>query len=58
VVESERKTPLERPRYRRDGNINMDLRATAREGKDWIDLTEGRSKWWVLVHAVARFRAP
>jgi hypothetical protein len=38
--------------------MKMDLRATAKEDKDWIDLTEGRNRWWVLVHAVARFRAP
>ena len=52
------KIPHERPRYRWERNMKMIFKATVREDKDFIDLTEVRSKWWVPVKAVARFRVP
>lgn len=38
------------------GKYEDDLQTVVREDKDAIDLTEVRSKWWVRVKAVERFR--
>jgi len=38
------------------GKYEDDLQTAVREDKDVINLTEVRSKWWVPVKAVARFR--
>jgi hypothetical protein len=58
VGESEMKILHERPRYRWERNMKMIFKATVREDKNLIDLTEVRSKWWVPVKAVARIRVP
>ena len=55
---SEGNVPLERPMYRWEGNTKIDLPPTVREDIDWIDLTEGRDKWWVLVKGDVKFRVP
>jgi hypothetical protein len=36
----------------RIGNTEMDLKETAREVVDWIQLAYDRSQWWVLVKTI------
>jgi hypothetical protein len=43
------KRPLGRPRRRWVDNIKMDLRDIGLGGMDWIDLTQDRDQWKVLV---------
>jgi hypothetical protein len=44
--------PLERPRYRWEDNIKMDLQEVGCSGVDWIELAEGRDRWWAFVNVV------
>jgi hypothetical protein len=41
---SEGKTPLGRPRRRREDNIKMDLQEVGRGFMEWIDLAQGRER--------------
>ena len=36
----------------------MDLREVEWKNRDWIDLAQGRDRWWALVNAVMNFRVP
>jgi hypothetical protein len=36
----------------------MDLREIGWGGTDWIDLTQDRNQWWVLVNTVVNLRVP
>jgi hypothetical protein len=42
VEKPEGKTPLGRPRPRREDNIIMDVRQIGWDGMDWIDLAQNR----------------
>jgi hypothetical protein len=50
---SEGKRPLRRPRHRRNYYIKMNLLEA-----DWIELTQHRDRWWLLVNAVKIFWVP
>jgi hypothetical protein len=54
----EGKRPLGRPRHRWVNNIKMDLREIGWGGMDWIDLTQDRDQWRVLVNTVMNLRVP
>jgi len=51
-------TPFGRPRRRWEDNIKMDFQKVECEGMDWIDLAQGRDRWWAFVNAVMNFRVP
>jgi hypothetical protein len=40
------------------GNIEMDLRETAWNGMDWIDLAQDRDQWQALVNTVMNLWVP
>jgi hypothetical protein len=46
------KRPLERPRYRWENGIKMDLRKIGWGSVKWIHLAQDRDHWGVLVNAV------
>jgi hypothetical protein len=56
VGKPEGKRPLERPRYRWEDGIKMDLREIGCGGGGWIHLAEDRDCWWGLVNAVMNLR--
>ena len=54
----EGKRPLGRPSRRWEGNIKMDLEEVGRSCGDWVELAQGRDRWWALVSTVMNFRVP
>jgi hypothetical protein len=58
VGKPEGKRPLGRSRCRWVDNIKMDLRAVGWHGVDWIDMSQDRNQWRVLVNTVLNFRVP
>jgi hypothetical protein len=58
VGKPEGKTPLGRPRHRREDNIKMDLREIGWGGMGWIDLVEDRAQWRSLVNTVMNLPSP
>jgi hypothetical protein len=52
VGRHEGKRLFERPRYRWEDGIRMDLRKICREGVEWIHLTQDRDLWWAVVNMV------
>jgi hypothetical protein len=58
VGNPEGKRPLGTPRRRWVDNIKMDLREIGWDGMDWIDLSQDRDQWWVLVNAIMNLRVP
>jgi len=36
----------------------MDLQEVGWGGMDWLELAEGRDRWWVLVNVVLNVRVP
>ena len=49
--------PLGRPWRKWEDNIKMYLQKVGWEGKDWIDLAQGRDSWRAHVNTVMNFRA-
>jgi hypothetical protein len=58
VGKPEGKRPLGRPRRRWEDNIRIDLREIEWGDMDWIDLTQDRDQWRVLVNTVMNLRVP
>jgi len=58
VGKPEGKTPLGRPKRRREDNIKMDFQEVGYEGMDWISLAQDRDRCWALVNAVTKLRVP
>jgi hypothetical protein len=56
VRKPEGKRPLERTRRTREDNIKMDLKGFELDGMDWINVTQERGQWRVLVNMVMKFR--
>jgi hypothetical protein len=52
------KRPLGRTQHRGEDNIKMDLQEVRCGGMDWIDLAQGRDRWWVLLNAVMNLWVP
>jgi hypothetical protein len=50
--------PLERPRYKWEDDIKMDLQKVGKRGMDQIDLAQDSDRLWVLVNAVTNFWVP
>jgi hypothetical protein len=58
VGKPEGKRPLERPRRRWVDNTEMDPREIGGVGMVWIDLSQDRNKWRVLVNTEINFWVP
>jgi hypothetical protein len=58
VGRPEDKKPLGRPRYRWEGNINLDLRDMRMNGANWIWLAQDRVQWRAFVNTVINLRVP
>jgi hypothetical protein len=58
VGKPEGKRPVGRPRRRWEDNIRMNLQEVGCGGMDWIELTQDRDGWRVLVNAVMNLRVP
>jgi len=59
VWKPEGRSPLGRPRHRREDNIKMDLQEAGCGDMDWIDLATDRDKWRaLLVNALMNFGFP
>jgi hypothetical protein len=56
VEKPEGKRPLGRPRSRWVDNIKMDLGEIGWDGRDWIELAQGRDRWRALVNTVMNLR--
>jgi len=52
----EGKGPLGRHRQRWEDNIKMDLQEVGWGGMDWIDMAQGKDRWWALVKVVMKLR--
>jgi hypothetical protein len=53
----EGKRPPGSLRHRWEDNIKMAPQGMG-WGKDWIDLAQGRGRWWAIVNAVMNIRVP
>jgi hypothetical protein len=58
VRKREGKGPLGKPRPRWEDNIKADLQELGYGGMDWIELTQNRDRWRILVSAVMNLRVP
>ena len=50
------KRPLGRDRWQ--DNDKMDIQDVGSGGMEWIELSQDRERWWVLMNAVMNFRVP
>jgi hypothetical protein len=48
------KRPLGRPRHKWKNTIQMDLKEVGWGGIGWIDLSQDRDRWWVLMNTVMK----
>jgi hypothetical protein len=55
VGKAEGKTPLGRPRLRRDDNIKIDI---GWKSVDWIGLAQDKNQWRAVVFMVMNLRVP
>jgi hypothetical protein len=53
-----RKKPLGKHRHRWEDNIKMDIQEVGWGGMDWLELSQGRDRWWVLVNLVLNVQVP
>jgi hypothetical protein len=51
-----RNRPLERPEFRWEYNIKMDLEEVGFGDLDWIEMAQDRGRWRALVNAVINLR--
>jgi hypothetical protein len=51
VGKPEGKTPLGRPKRRREDNIKIDLQEVGRGCVNWMELAQDRDRWWALVRS-------
>jgi hypothetical protein len=58
VGKPEGNRPLGRHRRRWEDKIKTDIQEVRCGGTDWIELTEDRDRWLVLVNAVMNLRVP
>jgi hypothetical protein len=58
VGKPEGKRPLGRPRNGWEDDIKMDLGEIGWGGMDWINLSENRDQYWVLVNMIMNLRVP
>ena len=58
VGKPEGKSPLWRPRRRREDNIKMDLQEVGGGRGNWMELAQDRGRWRALVGTVRDFRVP
>jgi len=58
VGKHEGRRPPGRHRHRWDDNIKMDLQEVGCGGMDFIELAQGRYRWWALVNAVLNLQVP
>jgi hypothetical protein len=56
VGKPEGKRPMGKPIRRWEDNIKMDLQVLGCEGMHWIELAQGRDRWWAFVNAVMNLR--
>jgi hypothetical protein len=47
-----------RPRYRREDNVEMNLREIGIDGANWIQLAQDRVRWRAFVNTVMNLRVP
>jgi hypothetical protein len=52
------KRPLGKDRYNLEDNIRMDIREICFGGMNWVDLTQDRDMWPVVVNPVLNIRVP
>jgi hypothetical protein len=48
--------PLRRPWHRWEGNIRMDLKEICIDTRNWVDSTEDRDYWRVILNTVLSLR--
>jgi hypothetical protein len=58
VKRPEGKSPLGKPRYRREDNVKMNLQEVRWEGMNWTDLAQYRDTWRAFVNAAMNLRVP
>jgi hypothetical protein len=58
VGKPEGKRPLGRPRSRWVNHVKIYLRETGWDGMAWVNLTEDRDQWRVLVNMLMNLRVP
>ena len=58
VINNSENIHLRRPRRRWEDNVRMDLKELRFITRDWIDWTQGRGYWRVLVNAALNLQVP
>jgi hypothetical protein len=58
LLSDDMKILFERPSFRWEDNIRMDLREIGLEGVEWIHLAQDRDKWQALVNTVINLLFP
>jgi hypothetical protein len=58
VGRPEGRRPLERPRCRWEGTIEMDLREIGFGDVDWIHWAQDRDRWLAIVNTAMNLRVP